>query len=161
MVFRGCTAQGKRSHFVSISPGFKYHRSRGSITVCSTGPAWSGVLLHKSNQNWALLTLVKKIHSAILALLNPQMLIVPPWQCCWEQPELLFSQLKSGGLHRMFISTAGNLSPNSLVLISRWPVSETLYFNWSLFCLSLTTAGHACIRKQNTETMSHQREWPY
>ena len=32
-------------------------------------------------------------------------------------------------------------------------IITTPYFNWSLSCLSLTTAGHACIRKQNIEKL--------
>ena len=47
---------------------------------------------------------------------------------------------------------------NSLILpISCCPV---LYLNWRLSLLPLSTAGHACIRKQNTEKPL-QMEWPY
>ena len=96
------------------------------------------------------------------------MFIVPPWHCCWEQPKPLFSSLPSRGHHIMF------LVPLALLSISKrqWDISEQrssfnyllpsewnklivlgLYFNWSLSYLSLTTAGHACIRKQNTEKL--------
>ena len=90
----------------------------------------------------------------------------------------IFSQHPSIGLYRMLLvplSTALNhiehngtapkwycswhfsRQPNSAdyLLPSEWNklIVQMLYFNWSLSCLSLTTAGHACIRKQNTEKL--------
>ena len=85
---------------ISIIPQILSHFERKTVLFC---------LLN--NQVWCeakQVTLIKNIFqlmlkdlhsSAILALL--ELLVVPPWQCCWEQSKPLFSQLPYRGLFRM------------------------------------------------------------
>ena len=49
---------------------------------------------------------------------------------------------------------SGHPNNSNQLLPSEWNklIVSRLYFNWSLSCLFLTTSGHACIRKQNTES---------
>ena len=86
----------------------------------------------------------------------------------WEQPKTLFSWLPLEGLYIMilvlvhcsqFDSAQWHFfqQPNSSteLLPIEWNkhIVGMLYFYWNIFCLSLTTAGNACIRKQNTDKL--------
>ena len=60
------------------------------------------------------------------------------WRMFFEPPDTAHS----------FIVHPGTAKNSFIVLIV-----TMLYFNWSVSCLSLTTAGPASIRKQNTEKL--------